>query len=1080
MEVTQQDLLKIVERASTLTERLSTRFIPDQVNVNDKQARSRLEAWCRVVAQGNPDNFAKRLAWDGLNTNTVVNVLGDVRLADTKELPAWTKTLWEALQVDLDTDDSDVGRCLDPENSLPFEEVYLPFVQIARQKLIAQVGESWHLLSKAVHISLERQLLKKLGILFAKSLQVEFSLFKALKQSPFTFLLGQGNNSCEQYQTFIKNLKAGKLLSFLQKYSVLAQLVATVTDLWVEEKAEFFQRLTLDLPIIQQTFQDDVGQVVAIQLDLSDPHNRRRAVMALTFTSGLKLVYKPRGLGLEAVYFQLLDWCNQQEILLPFKLLKVIDCKTYGWMEYVEHLPCKDEAAAQRYYQRAGMLLCLLYVLQGTDFHRENLIATGEHPVVVDLEALLHPDAREIDPNPKEDNAQSLVNQLFFNSVLRTGLLPNSAFDADGGKAEDISGLGGVGQEISVRTQKWKNVNSDNMALGYEFEIMPPKANALSLNGTTLLPSDYADELVGGFQQMYQFLSERREALLAQNSPIAALADQKVRFLFRLSIVYAQVLYKAMQPKFLRHGVDRSIELDVLSRAFLNADTKPPIWPLLSAELQASEQTDIPYFAADSSSDALTVNPDLIIDEHFKEPSYDRVISRIQQLNDADLAQQIAIIRGSLYSRVARGMSSVAPTECAGTGLDLDTTTSLMPTQLVQEAVEIAKELQQRAIHATDGSVTWIGMGYIPETQRMQLQPLGYGLYDGVCGVALFLAALAKITGDEGFRDLALSALQPLRKTLRKTDPSFQRKITKQMGIGGGIGLGSIVYTLVRVSQFLDEPELLDIASLAASLITQKSIAGDRKLDPIAGSAGAILGLLSLYQAKVNPAILEQALACGYHLLNNRVESDSGFKAWATLGGKLVTGFSHGAAGIAYALLRLYKTTLEPVFLEAAEEAIAYERSVFCPNIGNWPDAEDNPFFMTSWCHGAPGIGLARLGGLEILDTAQIRQEIAVALNTTQQFGLQALDHLCCGNFGRMEMTLVAASKLSRLDLEETVQKQAAWLVARAKQVGAFYLFPELPGDVYNPGFFPGTAGIGYQLLRLAYPNSLPCVLMWE
>ena len=34
-------------------------------------------------------------------------------------------------------------------------------------------------------------------------------------------------------------------------------------------------------------------------------------------------------------------------------------------MEYVEHLPCEDEAAAQRFYQRAGMLLCLLYVLGG-------------------------------------------------------------------------------------------------------------------------------------------------------------------------------------------------------------------------------------------------------------------------------------------------------------------------------------------------------------------------------------------------------------------------------------------------------------------------------------------------------------------------------------------------------------------------------------------------------------------------------------------------------------------------------------------------------------------------------------------
>jgi len=135
---------------------------------------------------------------------------------------------------------------------------------------------------------------------------------------------------------------------------------------------------------------------------------------------------------------------------------------------------------------------------------------------------------------------------------------------------------------------------------------------------------------------------------------------------------------------------------------------------------------------------------------------------------------------------------------------------------------------------------------------------------------------------------------------------------------------------------------------------------------------------------------------------------------------------------------------------------------------------------MVSWCHGAPGIGLARLGSLSIFDTPEIREEIAVALNTTLQFGLQNIDHLCCGNCGRIEVLLVAAQKLLRPDLVETVKKQANWVVARAKQVGGFHLFPQLPKDVYNPGFFQGTAGIGYEFLRLAYPDLLSSVLLWE
>ena len=1078
MKLTQEDLIQIVEQASTLTEQLSNSFIPDETTINEQLIKSRWETWCQVVAQGNSEKFAKRLAWDGLDSNSVDTVFGSVRLPDAQQLPVWTETLREALETDWEIAYAGASRCLDAEKPIPFEEVYLPFVYVARQKLIAQVGANLQRLSKAVCITLERQLLVQLASLCIQALELEFSLFKALKQSAFSFLWGrlQESGSNQQYLNFVKDLKTGKLLSFLQKYSVLARLVAMTMDLWVEEKAEFLQRLASDLPIIQQTFQQDTDEIVDIKLNLSDLHNRGRSVIALTFASGLKLVYKPRSLGLESAYFQLLDWCNRQEVLLPFKIVKVIDCKTYGWMEYVEHLPCADAAAAQRYYQRAGMVLCLLYMLQATDFHQENLIASGEHPVLIDLETILQPVACEIDPKIEEvGGARYQASQQFFDSVLRSGLLPRWEF-GPGGKAEDISGLGGVGEEIYIRKQKWQNINTDSMALKYESEILPAEANTLFLNGVTLSPNDYVDEIVDGFRQMYQFLSERQEVLLATDSPLAVFADQKVRFLFRNTQIYGDVLNKALNPKYLQHGVDHSIQLDVLSRALLAADNKPPVWSLLALELHALEQMDIPYFVADSSSKALTITP-VVIEGYFKEPSYERMISRLRQLNDADLAQQISIIRGSFCSRIARSMTNITPNS---PGLDLDAIATLTPAQLVQEAIEIGKQMRQRAIYAAD-SVTWIGMGYLPQDQRLQLQPLGYGLYDGVCGVAVFLAAVAKITGDAAFRDLALSALQDLRKTLQETDPNSQRKFIKQIGIGGATGLGSIVYTLVRVSQFLDEPELLDVAKLAASLITQESIANDKQFDIIGGAAGAILGLLSLYQTKPDPSVLDQVQALGYHLLINRTKDDSGFRAWATLEGKLATGFSHGAGGIAYALLRLYKTTQETDFLEAAEEAIAYECSLFFPSAGNWADVrEDKPSFMTSWCHGAPGIALGRLGGLEILDTKEIRQEIAVAIKTTQQFGLQNLDHLCCGNFGRMEVLLLAACKLSLPEVGNIVQKQAAWVVARTKQVGAFYLFPELSGEVYNPGFFQGTAGIGYQILRLAYPESFPSVLLWE
>jgi lantibiotic modifying enzyme len=76
-----------------------------------------------------------------------------------------------------------------------------------------------------------------------------------------------------------------------------------------------------------------------------------------------------------------------------------------------------------------------------------------------------------------------------------------------------------------------------------------------------------------------------------------------------------------------------------------------------------------------------------------------------------------------------------------------------------------------------------------------------------------------------------------------------------------------------------------------------------------------------------------------------------------------LAGLSHGAAGIAWALLALFARTGEERFRTAARGGIAFERSVFSTEAGNWRDLRDpeHARFPTAWCHGAPGIGLARL-----------------------------------------------------------------------------------------------------------------------
>jgi type 2 lantibiotic biosynthesis protein LanM len=1129
------------------------RSLSECLNKNDTTLVNQcFENWCQIVAQGDWKVFQKRLQWDGLNINTARSNQNSIPVTGEQPLPDWTTTLkniiktssqWtlEAKQPKLPIADALFPISVDSENLLPFEDLLLPLIHVARQNLLTHLAtlSDNHLplevLLPEAYLTLERSLLISLTNLWDKTLEEEFSNFRPFGYHLLSFMEIKTELESEttHYKAFVQNLLQDGLLTLFQKYPVLGRLIATRIDFWVESTAEFLQRLKADIPEIQQMFHCEqeskeqslvklLGKVTEIKANLSDPHQRGRCVIGLTFESGLKLIYKPKDLGLDIAYQQLLEWCNQQDIPLSFKTLKVLNRSSYGWVEYIEQLPIDDEASAQRFYQRAGMLLCLFYVLNTTDCHYENLIASGEHLILIDMETLMQHDACDMEESP-EKQLQTSIDRLLNESVLRSSLLPHWGFNKNQAAAYDISGLGGVDADaaLSDRVLTWKFINTDNMHRDYETVTLPLEKNIPILNGMPLSPNDYLAEIIAGFQQMYRFLIQNREALLAENSPLAALSSQRVRFVFRATKVYAVILQSLLDPKYLKNGCDRSIELDILSRAFLTTQNKPLAWPILSSELQAMEQLDIPYFAAQSGSDTLTTGLEQPLLRCFKEPCYDRVISKLQALEETDLIQQIEIIRGSFYSRVARPPQfeqiEIADTASkqlseivtiGSKGIEnkekraerrqdwfknevfdrspVNPSTDLTSHHFLTAARDIATKICSHATEDESGNISWIGLSYLPTVERFQLQVANESLYDGNCGIALFLAALDSLDGSNQFHDWALGAVQNTRRILQIADREIIQKWARRIGIGGASGLGSVIYSLTKISQFLKEDLLLNDALNAVNLITMELIAGDKQLDVTAGASGAILGLLALYDKTANPAVLHKAIACGQQLLSTQVSLCGAPKAWKTIEEKPLTGFSHGAAGIAYALLRLYSVTGDRAYLEAAREGIAYEHHLFSPSVANWPDLRTHtyqngqPTYQTSWCHGAAGIGLARLGSWSILEAEAIHQDVEAALQAIQKHTLHSVDHLCCGNFSRIETLLVAAQTLARPELRDIAQDKAGWVIARAAEAGAYQLFANLPNDVFNPSFFQGTAGIGYGLLRLANPAALPSVLLWE
>ena len=337
---------------------------------------------------------------------------------------------------------------------------------------------------------------------------------------------------------------------------------------------------------------------------------------------------------------------------------------------------------------------------------------------------------------------------------------------------------------------------------------------------------------------------------------------------------------------------------------------------------------------------------------------------------------------------------------------------------------------------------------------------------------------MAWVSADPLFREVALGALNPVLEALCESPEG----VLRETGIGGATGCGSIIYALVTCARLLREPDLLRVAKRAAATLTRDRLQADRRLDVVAGAAGAALGLLSLHEAMGSEETLSRALWCGEHLLERRSRSSSGFRAWTSHSKQPLTGFAHGAAGIAFALARLSEASGRSDFLEAAEEAVAYEDTLFSAEEANWPGLRPHPppgrGVLSSWCHGAAGIGLGRLGGLDVLDTSQVRADIEAALRTTRAVGRGDFDQLCCGALGRVETLQVGGGLLSSSELDDAASELAAGVLASRARDG-FRLAPGVGSADYAPGFFQGLSGIGYQLLRLAQPE-LPAVLLFE
>ncbi|MGW7268251.1 type 2 lanthipeptide synthetase LanM family protein [Streptomyces sp. NPDC054842] len=1045
-------------------------------------------------AAGDAEGFALRLAHLGVDGATAAALAAEPaeRLAARAVKPRWAAYAEAVLDAHADelADFTDPAEAPEAgEGPDAFAPVVRPVVAAASARF-AELRPAGPAAERAVwRGAFERRLTHQLVRQAARTLVHELGAARRAGH-----LTGAGPR--ERFASFVAATGTRRGLGELfAAYPVLARMLAQTALDATEAMTELVTRFETDRAALATALlgSRSPGTLTRVDLGRGDAHQGNRSVAVLRFESGDRLVYKPRPLGQHALLDDLVTWLNAKVPGLALRTPRSLRRTTYGWLEFVEHRWCRSVTETDAFYRRQGALLALLYAVDGADMHYENVIACGDQPVLVDAETLLHTGL----PQPMTAGADPAADALHA-SVHRTCLLPHLLIGEHG--ALDISALGrSTDGTFPSEGLRWENSGRDTMRAVRAPLPSPAAQNQPLPAGRPLKDADHRAALLEGFRTAYAAIAAHGGELLGDEGPLASGAGSAARLIARSTRLYATLLEESAHPSLLGDALARESVFAVLWTESEHDEVRGRLIEHETADLWRG---DVPLFVHRPSGTGVRAADGTWLADVLPVASLEAVRGKIARMDEVDCRDQEWIISATL---AARGTGS--PLDGPRSELTVAPVPAVVPDagRLLSAACGVADEIAARAVR--DGDRTnWLGLERVSGPHWAVL-PMGAGLAQGYCGVALFLAHTDALTGAGRYAALAREAVRPLPALLKALagDP----ELSAAAGPGAYDGLGGITYALVRLSALLGEnladclPDALTALGHAIAACDVPGLAG--------GTAGALAAAVAVHEATGDAAALRLADTAADRLLTTVHAAGTALSAEATTGADAVragtwpgpetavgtggigpdtaartggaertdhttefglpegsaydtaalgghAGFADGAAGIGWALLRY--AAVRPA---RAARHTAAAHALLHAALRDTGAAEAD----TSWAGGLAGAaaaaahlpppaGLPRPAGR--LADAEVRPDLSLGQGTLGT--LEALTVLA--GLG----DAMAAAALSR-----RTGQVLALVEAQSHRCAT-------PDHVPSPGLLTGLSGIGYGLLRLAHPETVPSVLL--
>lgn len=857
-----------------------------------------------------------------------------------------------------------------------------------------------------------------------------------------------GQTSGEQYRYYNEVWlgEASNIESLFAEFPELRRLLFLELERVYSAAEEICARLETDREEIRERFCGGENFVKIAAFDFrGDSHKGGKRAARIKLDNGTVLYYKPHTLLRNEQYQEIYGYlCRSAGI--SCKKVRYLSRETYGWEENIENQSCSRKEEVEAYYFRIGIHLFLGYALSATDLHGENIIACGEHPVIIDMETF-----PGYAVSTEESSAEKKIEKLLAGSVLRTGMLPVLSW----GKAENAVLVSAIGNGDTVVTPfslpVVKNRDTADVCIQYETINVKIKECVVKCGGKTVCAGDYARELTDGFRAAYGTVLKDEKA----RELLEVFFDGRARIILRHTQQYAMYQILSFHPELMGDGERRRKILGSLHR---EGDTEQQR-RIKDCEIDGLMDLDIPYFEMEGDSRCLYGDGERCFEDYFSRTPREAWEERMRNLSEKDMEDQCGFIRLSMamLEKSSRASGEV--------------TRSFSSSEKTEESpAQIGKMISRlcgAAITAGE-DIGWAGLKFYHKN-RWSLKPVDLYLYGGIAGITLVLAKYQQLFPDEkAGRIFSLAAEKMMSHTdaLAKTDRHEKVRTGLLEGEGSFVPAYLFLYDITK-----DDRYLLYAGRHYKAM--EPFIWQDGCPDYLSGIAGAGAAAVLLFQRTGEKEYLLSAVKTEKRLWAMRKEQNTGVGWILENMERPLAGMAHGGSGILIFYCGLYEATGEKEYLQKAKAVMDYEDSLFSEELGNWLDLrapEKDARVMNAWCHGAPGILLARLRLAKITDDKQASVDIERCVKALFEKTTDQQLCLCHGLAGNLLIMREYLKHNHDQRLQEIYENYCEEFLSEAIEVYDSHNNVEF----LNPAFMNGLSGIIYALMILYEDAEAP------